>query len=188
LRIPLSERRLGHLVSLTAIVVLGLIATACTSSSQVDNATGDAGGPNLIGFVDGELGFPHEVVTTQGNEAAGLYLPVFLIAAAIFVLVEGILIVAALRFRRKSSDSELPTQTHGHNGLELIWTAVPALIVFGMFVASTIVLTRVRSSTCRPSASAGSSTTPTVASASPEADGRARLRWSCPSMSRSASD
>jgi cytochrome c oxidase subunit 2 len=150
LRIPVSERRLGQLGTLTAIIVLGLIAAACTSSSEVDNATGDTGGPNLIGFVDGELGFPHEVVTSQGNEAASLYLPVFLIAVVIFVLVEGILILAALRFRRKATDTDLPAQTHGNNRLEIVWTAVPALVVFGLFVASTVVLTRVNATSEDP--------------------------------------
>ncbi len=80
------------------------------------------------------------VVTQQGREAADLYLPIFIIAVIVFVLVEGILIVAALRFRRKRGDDALPAQTHGHNGLELLWTAIPALVVSALFVVSTSVL------------------------------------------------
>jgi cytochrome c oxidase subunit 2 len=150
LRIPGSQRRPRHLAAIAAILAFGLLTAACTSTADVQNATGDAGGPNLIGFQDGQIGFPHEVVTTQGQEAAGLYLGVFIIAVGIFLLVEGILLYAALRFRRKSTDSDLPTQTHGNNRLEFIWTAIPALIVLGLFVASTVVLTRVEAKSDDP--------------------------------------
>jgi cytochrome c oxidase subunit 2 len=50
-------------------------------------------------------------------------------AAVIFVLVEGALVYAALRFRRRQGDDVDAKPTHGNTTLELVWTAVPAMIV-----------------------------------------------------------
>jgi cytochrome c oxidase subunit 2 len=80
------------------------------------------------------------VVTEQGRAAADLYLPIFIIAVIIFVLVEGLLLIIALRFRRRRGDDVLPEQTHGNNLLEVVWTAIPALVVAVLFVVSTSVL------------------------------------------------
>jgi cytochrome c oxidase subunit 2 len=61
------------------------------------------------------------------------------ITGLIFVLVEGILIYAVIRFRRGApkGPSE-PPQVYGSNPIEIAWTAAPALIVFVM----TLVITR----------------------------------------------
>ena len=86
--------------------------------------------------------FPGHIVTEQGQNAAGLYLPVFLIAVGVFVLVEGLVIIITLRYRRKKTDTELPPQTHGNNVLEVVWTIIPAVIVLGLFVLSMSVLVK----------------------------------------------
>lgn len=67
------------------------------------------------------------------------------ICAAIFIVVEGVLIVAVIRFRRRTRDAvaegaatpghatspaDDPTQLYGSNPIELAWTVVPLLIVF----------------------------------------------------------
>jgi cytochrome c oxidase subunit 2 len=127
------------LAKLVVVPAIGLLLVAC--AEQVNhNPTGDTSAPNLFGETSNGLGFPHEVVTSQGIAAAGLYLPVFLIAVAIFILVEGLLLLLVLRFRRRSTGADLPAQTHGHNVLEIIWTAIPMVIVFALFVVSTSVL------------------------------------------------
>ncbi|HKZ90892.1 MAG TPA: cytochrome c oxidase subunit II [Candidatus Limnocylindrales bacterium] len=143
--IPAPGDRGGRLAKLALIPMAALVLAACGEQAN-NNQTGDGAFPNLIG---GD-GFPHEVVTAQGAQAAGLYLPVFLVAAAIFILVEGLLLVTALRFRRRGKDGELPAQTHGNNRLEFLWTAIPALIVLVMFVGSTIVLARVEDKSEEP--------------------------------------
>jgi cytochrome c oxidase subunit 2 len=51
------------------------------------------------------------------------------IATAIFLLVEGILVYTALRFRRKKGEVGDGLPIHGSNRLEIAWTVVPALIV-----------------------------------------------------------
>jgi len=53
---------------------------------------------------------------------------------AVFVIVEGLLLVAAFRFRRRPSGEGEPPQIHGNTPLEIAWTIVPALIVFAVFV------------------------------------------------------
>ena len=57
----------------------------------------------------------------------------------VFVLVEGALLYAAVRFRRKPGDP-LPPQTHGHTPLEIAWTIVPTILILGLGVWSVIVL------------------------------------------------
>ncbi len=57
----------------------------------------------------------------------------------VFVLVEGALLYAAIRFRRKPGDP-LPPQTHGHTPLEIAWTVVPTILILGLGVWSVIVL------------------------------------------------
>lgn len=54
--------------------------------------------------------------------------PVFLVAGLVFVLVQGLVLYSALRFRRRSED-EAPRQVHGNAKLELGWTIAPALIL-----------------------------------------------------------
>jgi cytochrome c oxidase subunit II len=140
LRITASDRRSGRLASLLVVVAAAFALAACGTQPN-ENPTGDTAAP---GF------FPGQVVTVEGNEAAGLYWSIFLIAVAIFVLVEGLLLYMAFRYRRRPRDTELPAQTHGNNRLELIWTAIPAVIVTAMFVVSMNVLNSVQASSDEP--------------------------------------
>jgi cytochrome c oxidase subunit II len=132
LRVTLAARRLTRFAAVVTLALLVvLVLAACSTSRTNDHPTGDSAVPNIG---------PGHIVTEQGQAAAGLYLPIFLIAVAVFVLVEGLVIVIALRFRRRPTDTELPTQTHGNHVLEIVWTLIPALIVASLFVVSTNVL------------------------------------------------
>ena len=75
-------------------------------------------------------------VTDRSLSTKALYDFVFYIAAAIFLLVEGLIIYSAFRFRRKPGDDELPPQTHGNNLVEIVWTLIPTVIVAVLFVYS----------------------------------------------------
>ena len=57
--------------------------------------------------------------------------PVFLIAALVFVFVEGLIVVAVFKFRRRGEDDR-PEQIHGSTKFELAWTIAPALILVGV--------------------------------------------------------
>lgn len=49
-------------------------------------------------------------------------------ALAVFVLVEGALLYAILRFKGRPDDAE-PPQIHGNTTIEIIWTVIPAIIL-----------------------------------------------------------
>jgi cytochrome c oxidase subunit 2 len=56
---------------------------------------------------------------------------VLAITGVIFVVVEGILIYAVIRFRRRvDAGTAEPPQVYGSKPIEIAWTAAPALIVF----------------------------------------------------------
>jgi cytochrome c oxidase subunit 2 len=74
-----------------------------------------------------------QAVTSQGVDTANLYDIVFVVAAAIFFLVEGLIVWSIIRYRRRPANGELPPQTHGNNALEVIWTLIPTAIVLVLF-------------------------------------------------------
>jgi cytochrome c oxidase subunit 2 len=71
-------------------------------------------------------------VTEQGRDVRNLYNILFVAAAVVFVLVEGAIVFAVVRYRRRGD--MLPPQFHGNNLLEVVWTVVPLLIVAALFV------------------------------------------------------
>jgi cytochrome c oxidase subunit II len=54
-------------------------------------------------------------------------------ALGVFILVEGALVYAIFRFRGKPGDPE-PKQIHGNTTVEILWTAIPALILAAIAV------------------------------------------------------
>jgi cytochrome c oxidase subunit 2 len=77
-------------------------------------------------------------VTKEAHQMHNLYLFVLISAAVVFFAIEGLIIYAALRYRKRSD--ELPPQFHGSTVLEFVWTGVPIVIVLVLFVYSFIVL------------------------------------------------
>jgi cytochrome c oxidase subunit 2 len=51
------------------------------------------------------------------------------ISTVIFLLVEGALVFAVLRFRRRAGDEAEGPAIHGNTSLEILWTLIPAAIV-----------------------------------------------------------
>ena len=51
----------------------------------------------------------------------------------VFVLVEAGLIYAIIKFRAKN-DSDIPVQTNGNHKLEIIWTAIPAVLLIILMI------------------------------------------------------
>ncbi|MGH8895779.1 MAG: cytochrome c oxidase subunit II [Egibacteraceae bacterium] len=58
---------------------------------------------------------------------------VFPVAVAVFILVQGLIIVAVVKFRDRG-ESQPPKQVHGNTRLELVWTIIPTLILVGIAV------------------------------------------------------
>jgi cytochrome c oxidase subunit 2 len=98
-----------------------------------------AGGPGAPLFVlvvltvGGLVGTFARIMPAAGSRQAPeidlLFNTMLGIAAAIFLLVEGVLVYAAFRFRRRKGELGDGVPIHGSNRLEIAWTLVPALIV-----------------------------------------------------------
>lgn len=88
----------------------------------------------LSGCVDQDG--PQDFINHQSGEIAEkqdeLWDIVFAVAVAIFFIVEGLLIYAVIRFRHKPG--RRAAQFHGNTKLEVVLTAVPALILAGLAV------------------------------------------------------
>jgi cytochrome c oxidase subunit 2 len=89
--------------------------------------------PLLLASVDGA---PQNLsifdpVSPPGESIRTLSVLVLAITGFIFVVVEGILIYAIVRFRRRTGAAGAePPQVYGSQPIEIAWTAAPALVVF----------------------------------------------------------
>lgn len=57
----------------------------------------------------------------------------------IFIAVEGVLVYAAVRYRRRPGQG-LPKQTHGNMPLEITWTIIPTVLIMALAVWTVVVL------------------------------------------------
>jgi len=79
---------------------------------------------------------PQDTLKPEGANARTidhLINPVFIVAAVVFVLVEGMALVFVLRYRHREGAPE-PVQIHGSTRLEVGWTLVPALILLAVAI------------------------------------------------------
>jgi cytochrome c oxidase subunit 2 len=65
------------------------------------------------------------------------------VAAIVFLIVEGALVYALLRFRRRPDDEMDAAPVHGNTALEVVWTLIPAVVVTAISVYSFQVLTEI---------------------------------------------
>jgi cytochrome c oxidase subunit 2 len=77
----------------------------------------------------------------QAERIHFVYWFVTIICIAIFALVAGVILYSVVRFRAAPDDDSDGPPIHGHTGLEIVWTAVPALLVTAIAIVSAIVLT-----------------------------------------------
>lgn len=81
---------------------------------------------------------PQSALDPAGPYAQGphdLIRYVFAIALVVFILVQGLIVYAIVKFRRREDDDgSLPVQVHGNTRLEILWTVIPALILAGIAV------------------------------------------------------
>jgi len=163
---PIAQRGRAVAFALVAVAVLApFVAVMMGMAGMTGMAgmmragTGERSAPsvNQIVCVPGALGSP----PTSGAGVTGIFGAdsppsesirhlawlVLGICAVIFVIVEGLLVIAVLRFRRRRTTDERapgrdgggdasalanddPPQLYGSNPIELAWTIVPLLIVF----------------------------------------------------------
>lgn len=74
----------------------------------------------------------------EAREIRQLSWLVVCIAAGIFLVVEGLLVYAIIRYRRRkdADESDEPVQLYGSNPVELAWTVIPILIVVALCLAT----------------------------------------------------
>lgn len=95
------------------VLALALLSAACVSNAPQDSL--DPAGP-----------YARKIDT--------LFVPVLWIAIAIFVIVEGLLVLLLVKYRHREGRDRMPPQVHGNTRLEIAWTIVPALILAGVAV------------------------------------------------------
>ena len=79
--------------------------------------------------------------STPAKTIFGLSLFVLGLTAAIFVVVAGLLVYSAVKFRGRATDAgREPAQVYGSTQIELAWTVIPVLIVFVLFLATARVI------------------------------------------------
>jgi len=92
-------------------------------------------------------------VSTPAQSIFELSLLVLAIAAAIFVVVSGLLAYATAKFRkRRDDDGREPAQVYGSTQVELAWTITPVVIVLVLFLATARVIFTVQDPPRRPGA------------------------------------
>lgn len=97
-----------------------------------------AGAPLLLLLLLGGCLLPPTPRTTAAQDVWNLYTIVLFMGAAVFIGVEGFIVYAIFRYRRR--DDRLPTQRHGNTLIEVVWTAIPTAIVLVLFVLSMFTL------------------------------------------------
>jgi cytochrome c oxidase subunit 2 len=115
----LREVRRGSLVQL---ILLGLIAAAITAAVAW-----------LVPWLP----------TPAGKEADRIHFVFWfttVIAIAVFSVVAAVLTYEVIKFRARPDDLSDGPPTHGHTGLEIVWTAIPTVLVTAISIVSAIVL------------------------------------------------
>lgn len=82
-----------------------------------------------------------EGITGISRETYSLHMTIFLICVLIGIVVYGILVFTLIKYRK--SKGAVPSTFHHSTKLEVAWTVVPFLILIGMAIPSTQVLTRI---------------------------------------------
>jgi cytochrome c oxidase subunit II len=85
-------------------------------------------------------GYNHHLLPTAASEEAVLIDDLFnvlmVISTGVFILVQAALIYVAYRYRRQPGDETDAKYVHGNIPLEIVWTAIPAVIVLALSLYS----------------------------------------------------
>jgi len=113
------------LTSFSIVAVAALVAAGVATAANGGLAPVTPASPNA-----------HHTITA--------YWVIFAFTAAIFVLVEGLLVAFVIKYRGKRSERALEgAQVHGHTRLELIWTVIPVLILCAIGIVVFIQLPKI---------------------------------------------
>lgn len=86
------------------------------------------------------VGQNHGLMPAAASEEAlevdGLFNLMMTIATALFILIEGALIISVLKFRKRKGDETDGPPIHGNVPLEIVWTGIPVVIVLVLSIYS----------------------------------------------------
>ncbi len=89
----------------------------------------------------------HGLLPTAASDEAplvdGLFNTMMTVSTGIFLIVECVLIYSVIKYRRRAGDNEDGPPIEGNVPLEILWTAIPAIIVLGISVYSFDVYTNI---------------------------------------------
>ncbi|MDZ8086948.1 MAG: cytochrome c oxidase subunit II [Nostoc sp. DedQUE12b] len=92
------------------------------------------------------IGQNHTLMPAQASLQAplvdGFFNVMFTIAIALFLVVEGTIVVFLVKFRRRRGDDTDGLPIEGNVPLEIFWTAIPTVIVLGLGIYSVDVFNR----------------------------------------------
>lgn len=81
----------------------------------------------------GSANFVTNPASTISDQESGLYRTLLILAGVVFVIVEGGIIFAVVRYHQRRNDTVEPRQVTGSVPLEIIWTAIPIVLVGILF-------------------------------------------------------
>jgi cytochrome c oxidase subunit 2 len=140
-RLAAATGRAARAAGVLGFSALLTFVVACSGKLPQGNEPGAEPPPGVT---------PVAPVTVAGQATLDLYLITLVIATIVFILVEGLLVLITLRFRRKPGDDTLPKQTHGNNPLEILWTIIPAITVTALFIGAFITLNNEQAEAANP--------------------------------------
>ena len=107
----------NRLVQLGLMSVLFLLVAGCSKDGQ---STWEAFGP-------------------VAQKQLDLFNVLLWVMVAVFIIVEGVLVYAIVRYRRRPGDAK-PPQIHGNTSLEIILTIIPTILVLALGIWSVFTL------------------------------------------------
>ncbi|MBR8833421.1 MAG: cytochrome c oxidase subunit II [Stigonema ocellatum SAG 48.90 = DSM 106950] len=94
----------------------------------------------LITLISLWVGQNHNLMPVQASEQAPLvdnfFNTMVTIATALFLIVQGAILLFAIKYRKRPGDETDGVPIEGNFNLEILWTVIPALIVIGLSILS----------------------------------------------------
>lgn len=88
------------------------------------------------GWVSQNNGLMPTAAAAEAVEIDRLFTAMIAIATGLFLLVQGALLYSLFAFRRRDGDETDATPVHGNVSLEIVWTAIPAMLVLWLGIYS----------------------------------------------------
>lgn len=115
MRAAVSTREKPRRLAGGSLVAMAVVLSACGSGDTPQNTLAPA--------------------SERARNIDGLFTFTLILAAVVFVLVQGAIIYTVVKFRLKKGEEPKPVkQIHGNTRLEIAWTIAPALILAGLAV------------------------------------------------------